>query len=41
LTLVVSLVRTVLSAKFIAVVDAIHGAIVTSETHRNVMSQPK
>jgi len=24
-----------------ASVDAVHGAIVTSHTHRNVMSQPK
>jgi len=41
MTLVVNLVRTVSSAKFVCAVDAILGAIVTSHTHRNVTNQPK
>ena len=41
MTLVVNLVRKVPSAKFFVAIDAILGAIVTSHTHRNVMSQPK
>ena len=41
MTLVGNLVRTVSSASLFAAVDAILVAIVTSHTHRNVMSQLK
>jgi len=41
MTLVVNLIRTVLQRSLFAALDAILGAIVTSHTHQNAMSQSK